>query len=397
MAYILLFAILFSAYPFVFPQFLPIPSVRELAPLFFLLLIILLLHKRKLLPFLNGFNYVFFFQIFIWLSYFLLHSDSSYFTRVILMLVAYMGLLYAHNNAGGILLFVKSFNYLILLMAIAGTVCFFLVLFEVITPLIEFSNVDGRSAYCFGLTCSNVYMGNIIRYAGYFDEPGAMANWGMFALLFNKLFIKDSRFGKILIVCLLFTFSIAYYIQLVCYIFLFSKNRVKRACQLLLFGLLIVIGIYQMKDTPYDRIYQMTIKRFEFDETTGSISGDNRTNLAELAKEQFLKAPIFGVGAQKFGEIGYMADNPYEILAKDGIVGEIITYLPLLLVLWYGWKKRPEYTVAVMILFLGYLQRPFHVDFIHPIVLYLFTIHAIQDLQIKFKYESYSFNRNCLI
>lgn len=390
MPYFILFIILFSVYPFVFSQFLPIPPIKVLGVIYFLILFVILVCKRNLIVFPKLFNYAYFIQIFCWSAYFVFHNDSSYLTRIVLMLVVYMALLYAYNSCKGLLLFLKLFNGLIIIMAIGGTLCFFLVLFEVVTPVFDFSNVDGRTAYCFGLTCTNTYVGNLIRYGGYFDEPGAMANWGMFALLFNKLFIKNQKYENALVICLFFTLSLAYYIQLFFYFFLFAKNRKKRLIQLICGIALIVLGLSQTKGTQYEDIYRLTVQRFEFDDSKNKIAGDNRSNLSALAKEQFLSAPILGVGAKKLDEIGYMADNPYEILAKDGIVGEIVTYLPLLLILYVGLQKRPDYICAVFILFLGYLQRPFHVDFIHPIMLYLLTILILQ----KNKLKSYDLSQN---
>ena len=40
-----------------------------------------------------------------------------------------------------------------------GAVTFFLVMLLGLTPLFFYVNQDGRDAYCFGLTCTNVYWG----------------------------------------------------------------------------------------------------------------------------------------------------------------------------------------------------------------------------------------------
>ena len=103
------------------------------------------------------------------------------------------------------------------------------------------------------------------------------------------------------------------------------------------------------------------------------MEGDNRSSLAEKAKAQFIKAPILGIGATKMEEMDYMADNPYEILAKDGIVGMFITYLPLMIILYYKRKEFPYLAIA-FILFLGYMQRPFHINIHHYFILYLFLM-----------------------
>lgn len=379
MPYIILLLLVCSTYPFVFCQFLPLPSITLIGSGGFLLLSILILYKRRIVGFPYCFNIVFFIQQLTWAFYSVYHSDSSYVTRMVFLIVAYLALLLVYNHSSkGIWNFLNVYRWLILSFAVGGTVCFFLVLFDIIIPLFEYSNVDGRVAYCYGLTCSNFVMGNIMRYSGYFDEPGAMAYWGIFALLFNRLFVGNNKYEKILMTCLAFTLSMAYYIQL-CFFVLFVKNKLKAFITLGVLFVVVIWGVTQTKDTEFD-IYHYTVNRFEINERTGEIAGDNRSDLAQLAKEQFLMFPILGVGAKNMEQIGYMADNPYEILAKDGLIGEIVTYLPLLLIVLCGIKRRNLYYVyAALILFIGYQQRPFHVDLIHPIMLYLFTILVIED------------------
>lgn len=379
MPYVIIILILLTSYPFMFCRFLPIPPISVLGVVYFLLLACILFIRRHWVRFPLRFDVIFFIQFICWACYFVLHSDTTYITRIVLMSVAYMALLYVYNSPKGIVPFLKIFNGIILVMAVCGVLCFFLVLLGVIkAPLFNYVNVDERTGYCFGLSCTNTYLGNIIRYSGYFDEPGAMASWGVFALLFNRLFIKSKRYEIVLGICLLFTFSISYFIQIILYMVLFAKNRVKRIIQLAAIVTVVIMGLQLMQDSPYGQIYKMTVQRFEFDDRSNEFAGDNRSNLSEMAKEQFLKSPVIGIGAVNMSEIGYMDDNPYEILAKDGIIGEIVTYLPLLILFIIGLKRHPDYIYAVIILFTGYLQRPFHIGFIHPIMLYALTILSLQ-------------------
>lgn len=380
----LLFSILFSFYPYVFSQFLPIPKVKVLCVLFLLLIFLsfaIFKHKIRLFPLL--FNGLFGMQVISWLFFYYYHNDASYITRIILVSVAFLALLFAYNTNNGLQFFLYLHNKFILFMAIGGTICFFLVLLFSFTPLFEFYNIDGRAAYCFGFSCTNVYIGNIIRYSGYFDEPGAMAYWGMFALILNRLFVKDWKYEKMLIVCLIFTLSVAYYIQLFFFLLFFHITNLRRTLSLFV-GLIMISGaIYLSKDTDYD-VYQYTFFRFEVNDKTGKIQGDSRSNLMEKAQKQFKKAPIMGIGAKNIESIEYMADNPFETLAKDGIVGTCVTYLPLLVIICLGLKSR-VYLFSVIILAIGYMQRPFHVDFIHPIILYMLTILVIDHSNFKIK------------
>lgn len=244
---------------------------------------------------------------------------------------------------------------------------FILIFCGLLSPITTFENVDGREAYCYGLTCSNYVVGNLIRIAGYFDEPGALAYWGVFALLFNKLFINNKIVEFTLVIGLFFTLSAAYFVQIVLYfIFFYFTHLKKNIIPLILILSLVFVGFQKLGTN--DVVASYTVERF-----AGGKIQSSRTELSMVAKRAFLKNPIVGCGAKKFESMQYMGDNPFEIPAKDGIVGLIITYLPLILV-FLRYYKRKEVLFAALILSAGYLQRPFHIHILHSFMLYLFVI-----------------------
>lgn len=255
-------------------------------------------------------------------------------------------------------------------MAIGGAITFILVFCSLIDPLFTFTNQDTRTAYCFGLTCTNTYFGNIIRYSGYFDESGAICNWGIFAILFNKLFFNNRKFEILLVICLALSFSLAFYIQILLYFMLFYSKNLKRLIWTGSVLLIMILSIYNFTDRD-GAIYQLTFARFEYDESSGNMKGNSRADLIEKAKSYFLINPVLGAGAENIGKIEYMDDNPYETLAKDGVIGTLFMYIPLLFIIYYG-RKNKEILCAIIILVFGYLQRPYHVDLIHPSMLYSF-------------------------
>jgi O-antigen ligase len=225
-------------------------------------------------------------------------------------------------------------------------------------------------------------MGRIIRPSGYFDEPGALAFWGMFALVFNKLFFNNRKVEVALLISLLFTLSAAYFVEGFLYVVLFYVRRAKTFIISIL-GILLTLFVIKYFAGDNEIIANYTTERFAHGEIRTS-----RTELAELAWNQFEKNPIFGVGAATFEEIGYMADNQFEVLAKDGIVGFIVTYLPFLIIVFRCRNK--EVLSAVMILLLDYMQRPFHVNMIHNLIVYLFMILCLSKYGSKKKSIQYA-------
>lgn len=373
---------IFTAYPYVFTQFLPIPSVKAMAAIDIVLICTIMVYIGKMQQLPKNFNFIVGFQLLCWIFFFLIHHDTIYFTRLFLIIASYLALLLLYNSRGGIVGFAKFYNNIILWMAIGGVITFFLVLIFNIHPIFEFENADSRLARLYGLTCTNVQYGRFIRYAGFFDEPGAMATWGMYALIINRLFIKDIKYENRLIVLLAFTFSMSYYIQLLLFLFFFRIKSLKSIIIAASIILTVSFIIYNSQNTEYDQLYKLTFERFEFDQSAGKLNGDNRSGLAEIAKKEFIKSPLIGQGPTQIANIGYMGDNPYTNLATDGIIGTIIMYFPILCVLLL--RRKRIFFYAILILMIGYLQRPIHPLFIHSFILYLFTLLAIikSDCQV---------------
>ena len=86
------------------------------------------------------------------------------------------------------------------------------------------------------------------------------------------------------------------------------------------------IGILVSQDEVF---YDAIIGRIQYDESEGSISGDNRAELTKNALDIFLSSPIVGVGAKNLVE-NYegINSNVFTYFASDGIVGQIVTWLP---------------------------------------------------------------------
>lgn len=362
---ILIFFGILSTYPYVFDRFLPLPSMQVVAA-GILGLLIILLATRKIRPLPTAFTICIVIQMGVWFFYSILHNDTSYYTRMFFLLLTYVIIL-SLNSSKGVEDFIKKNNYVIATQAVLGLLAFGLVFVGILSPIFSFENIDNRIALCFGLTCSNAVYGNVIRAAGYFDEPGALAGWGIYALIFNTLYTKNSKVEKMLIFGLISTLSMAYFIQLALFLVCFKMKLRKSSIFIFLVLSIAVYSVYTLGEE--NKLYQMTLGRFEMGKYGHGETA--RERLMEESKRYYEMSPIVGNGASKIEEIGYMGDNPYESLATDGIVGTITLYLPLLIVLLKNIKHK-EFSFAVLIIATGYLQRPFHLGLLHYIMLFTF-------------------------
>lgn len=387
---LLVFLTLLCFYPYQFydlPLFSFIPSATVLILVFAVLFLFLLILLGTSVKIPKSVNTVLVLQILgLCVSFFIDHS-LSYILDIFIMFLS-IEMIVSIKSTIGLVYFYNVYNKWIALMTIGGTIVFFLVLLGV-PPLFQYTNSrDLRNFYSWGISFSNYYIPSVhmVRYSGFFDEPGAMAYWVTYALAFNKLFIKNKKIESILLLCTLFTFSLGYYVQLLIYILLFYFTSLKKLVRNPLFFLafaFFVFAILKTKDTDYSIIYDNSIGRLvNLAEGLNSdilTSGDGRGELEREAKAYFLNHPIFGVGRTQWENLPYMGDNRFETLAKDGIFGTLYIYLPFIfLILLAAYIKDAEMFKVILFLSIGFLHRPFHSFPLNFFIMYSFLFMCLE-------------------
>lgn len=117
-----------------------------------------------------------------------------------------------------------------------------------------------------------------------------------------------------------------------------------------------------------EEFLHMTTERF----ADGHIRS-KRDIAKEVAKGEFEKSIWIGVGGRQIEKTTETAsDNPYEILAKDGVIGFVITYLPLIVIMMK--YRKEEVWASSIILMASYMQRPFHINEMHYFMIYMYML-----------------------
>ena len=320
-------------------------------------------------------------QIVCWFFYSVLYQDNSYFTRVFLLIItfSFLGIQLSYRDKFE---FIRTYNFWLVFQSVGGAIGFLLVLFGLLSPISQFIEMDGRTGYFYGLFTTNAVYGSFVRVAGFYDEPGALAFWGIFALLFNKLYFDNKKIEYLLIFGLIFTLSMAYFVQLAVYFYLFYKNQRKKILLPLILFIVILKGFSLLNVELDDAIFG----RFSFNEQTQTFNGDNRTELLARCWRIFKTAPVTGVGATNLVTVvsekeGFVGANFFFNWASDGLIGTIVTYIPLLFLLKLGQRKR-QYKYAFIIILLGYLQRPYtDTQLLYPLTLYTLLLFAYLDVR----------------
>lgn len=320
-------------------------------------------------------------QVAVWGIYSVIHGlDTSYFTRILLLCITYLFL--EMQLSGECLGLVKTYNSWLVFQAIAGSIGFTLVLTGILQPIFEFRELDMRPGYFFGLFTTNTYFDGLIRNAGFYDEPGALAFWGMYALIINKLFVDNKKVETLLIFGLISTLSLAYFIQITAYVFFFYKDKFRKIFSYIATFLCVLILISSFNE----RMNRAIFGRMEYDKETGQFSGDNRSKMTKVCWDLFKSSPMVGQGARHLIEISqerrvFVGANANFTLACDGLIGQIIVWSPFFLLLRLR-RYDKKYGWAFWILILGFLQRPYDgTQLLYPLMSFTIALHSY--LQVK--------------
>lgn len=340
---------------------------------------------------------VFLVQISTSIVYMVIHRDSAYINFSLQLIIALIIFLLLEN--GLYIQFSKQLIFFITIMAVFSVVVFFLCLLFNISPLNEFINPDGRTGYNFVISFTNVYFDvgafKIIRPSGFFDEPGTLAFYLIVGTLLNDLLFGYKNIRIILLVCGIFTLSIAFYVLLLLYLsFRYKKRYFSKI--VLTFGMVVLISTFaisNLDDEKQTLLYGYTIGRVEniFDDKSKSsdtyFQGDNRSDLIKNSFIAVRDSPIIGQGLSYrtdnssvvFGK--FVGANPFSLFAIHGLFGGIIFSLHLFYYLWLSFKSA-KFSLPVksaLIFGLLILQRPDYVGGILPYINILLLIYATKQ------------------
>ena len=365
---LLLFFSLIAAWPCVFYLMGILPDFKINLLVLFVSLVgyCVYLHRIKPLTIQRPILIIILTQVMIWVAYSIFYFDSSYYTRLLSISIATLVMIADSNS--NVPKFSKIFVYWVTAQSFLSAVGFLLCILGLIQPVSTFIEMDGREGFNFLLFTTNTYMEIFVRPAGFFDEPGALACWGVYALVLNKLFLKNKYIEYTLLICLTVTLSIAFYIQAILYFFLFYKDNILKLLFIAIVSVFSIGFIVSQDELFYDAI----IGRIQYDESQGTISGDNRADLSKNAFKVFAQSPIVGIGAKNLAEnYSEINSNFFTYFASDGLVGQIVTWMPFVYAFFVLGKGRREVRYGIIILSVGMLQRPF--DFcqlLFPLTLY---------------------------
>lgn len=361
---LLLWLCLTSTAPFIFFSWPGHPY--KFLTFFCLSLMTLLIVKRYNQPI---FDFKIFSILLIQIAFYLFatfyHGDSSN-LNLIIQLVSLFLIISFVNGYIGFESFAKSYINVMLIMGIGGTIMFFLHLLIGITPMFSVDYSETGTSYFLGLTTTNVYWDisniRILRYSGFFDEPGTFSLYSLFAIILNRAFFKEKNIELWLIGLTIFTFSLSFYFVMIFY-FLFFYLNLSNVKYFILTIFLITASFFYLdahkENESLKAVYDFTFQRFEMDDSGSGLAKNNRSELSSHDKNVFFNNPLLGVGLAKEEVWG---SNFYSIFARYGIVGSLFYYSLLVyllfLIILLERKKRTIYLKILFIILINFYHRP---------------------------------------
>ncbi|MFC5285210.1 O-antigen ligase family protein [Pedobacter alpinus] len=340
-------------------------------------------------------------QIFTAITFIIIHMDSAYVNFSLQLIIVLIIFILLEN--GLYIQFCKQLLGFVSVMAVFSVIIFFLCLVFNVAPLNEFTNPDGRPGYNFIITFTNVYFDvgafKIIRPSGFFDEPGTLSFYLIIGTLLNDLLFQYKRIRIVLLVCGIFTLSLAFYALLILYLCFRYKKRYLSKIVLATFIVVLIstFAISSLDEEKQTLLYGYTFGRIEniFDDKSKSddtyFQGDNRSDLIENSFFAIRDSPIIGQGLSYrtntssviYGK--FVGANPLSLFAIHGLFGGVIFSLHLFYYLWVCFKTR-RFNLEIksaIILALLILQRPDYVGGILPYINILILLYATKQHKLS--------------
>jgi hypothetical protein len=267
----------------------------------------------------------------------------------------------------------NSFYNVFVLFAALSIINFFLYVLgvplpsHIIDPLNEIKTYN-YIAYPF-MVIGNDFM-DFFRFEGVFDEPGALATY-CFLILWVERFNLLNWKNLILIVAGVLTFSLFFFIAIGLAILIKTFSKGTNVWFRVVTIVMIVLFAYSL--TIEDSITSIAIgDRLEYDEEKG-FKGNNRSNATlDIYYDQvswkdplFFLGPTFGgVDKKKVEEMTESAAGYKSAILVNGLLGCMLYILFFLSYAKKNIKKRKDFFLFALYLFMTLYQRPFFTNIV---------------------------------
>jgi len=279
--------------------------------------------------------------------------------------------------------FVKTFSKFLTNFSLIGIVLAWIALFYVLSggqSLLDFPNPDGRPNGLYLTSLINAVVGNIIRAAFIYDEPGAFSFVLVVAVIVREMLAENRLISFIILVGGLVTFSLAHVMVLTVYVFFVFRLRLK----LILLVMILPIVIFTIDDPRFEFFYE----RFNKNSSNAGLS--NRTvQLTNFKNVVFEDPEVLFLGDYKCHdrenkhcfEHGSISSSPITPIYQGGWFLFFIQFLTHLAILSVIIKRQFLFPSIALTLLL--LQRPYFHLLGYQFLIYLPVFFMLRDVKFS--------------
>ena len=359
-------------------------NTRNVYILTLLSILICIIHKKKQIwkNKIKGNYFIGFFFLIIFAIYqntVSLSSNAnilSYSNTILYLGIFYCVLHFNEDFKNEIISFIEKAMIILLTPAIAV----FLLRFVVSLPYIPMVYTDSFGNEPYGLLQNYIFLihhaeaiadlATFPRFCGPFLEPGQLATFLAFLLYVLKFdFSKKSRY--VLLIALLFSFSLAGYVLALIGAMMQKSNNIKKFIPLIVvFSMIYVVG--KNYNSGNNLLNNYILVRLEYDEEKGIAGNDRSSTITDDLYENYVlkntEYLLFGWEKYRKDAIGGSGYKTY--IVKYGIFSLIFILLFYLFTA-TGAKNKKEMTMLFILVVLSFLQRA------TPLILYIPLLYLL--------------------
>jgi hypothetical protein len=249
-------------------------------------------------------------------------------------------------------------------------------------PIYEYEEHRLHYIYLTTSVPANTVLGNIMRPAGIYDEPGALSFFICSICLFRVLHKKNDIVTFVLLILGLITFSLTHLLVLICFI-LYYIFQYKRKKNTLIFVFLFTIMTVVLLIVFYESFDELLFKRLQFNSQTGTLQGDTRSgHIKEIFKFMNIKNFLWGhelaytdirLFTKKYPNTG---EVPLTNIFRFGFFSSWYYYIFLIIIFLAGIVRHKYFFIFMAVCFL-FFQRPYSDAISYSFYFVLFLSYAL--------------------
>lgn len=287
-------------------------------------------------------------------------------------------------------LFIETFTTLFSIILLVSLCSFILFHLGFSVPYTRLSHTDAHYSefYNYYTFIIDGHLGIFTRFRSIFTEPGHV---GMFAAIL--MYVNNFKMKKwkliVLLVSIIWSFSLAAYILIILGFVLYSVLGKKIKTGMLLAPILLLVG-YALVNSYYrknpDSLFsKLIISRLEIKEN-GKMAGNNRHTsefMAYYNKFEITPDYITGLGSSRYAQLKFLSGNASykNYILEHGVLGIV-----LLIAFGVSFLKpyySPRYLGLFILYFAAFLQRPYA---LWEVESFLYVAYSCNVIGLKYNY-----------